>query len=61
MTDFPTDLFINGEFRRSASGRPIAQINPATEETFAEVAAASAADVDAAVQGAQQAFLSILA
>ncbi len=33
------------------------QINPATEQTFCEVAAAAVADVEAAVEGAQKAFV----
>src|SRR5437667_2335491 len=57
MSDFPIDLFIDGELRRSRSREVMAQINPATEEMFAEVAAASLEDLDDAVQGAQRAFL----
>jgi betaine-aldehyde dehydrogenase len=48
-------LFIDGEFR-SGGGERLLQINPATEETFAEVAAASADDVDRAVVSADRAF-----
>src|SRR5438132_8558189 len=55
--DFPVDLFIDGELRRSKSREVIAQINPATEQMFAEVAATSLEDLDDAVQGAQRAFL----
>ena len=53
---FPTELFIDGEFRRGGDGRILPQTNPATEEVFCEVAAASTADVQAAVEGAQRAF-----
>jgi betaine-aldehyde dehydrogenase len=49
-------LFINGEFRDCASGKRIAQTNPATEEVFAEVAAAGMPELEAAVQGAHDAF-----
>jgi acyl-CoA reductase-like NAD-dependent aldehyde dehydrogenase len=56
VSDFPTQLFVNGEFVNGHGSKPIQQINPATEETFAEVEAASAQDVDAAVKGAQRAF-----
>jgi betaine-aldehyde dehydrogenase len=49
-------LFINGEFRDCASGNRIAQTNPATEEVFAEVAAAGMPELEAAVQGAHDAF-----
>ena len=57
MSDFPTQLFINGKFRDEAGGRCLLQINPATEEVFAEVAAAGLRDVNEAVEGAHEAFL----
>jgi len=56
VSDFPTQLFINGGFVKGHGSKPIQQINPATEETFAEVESASAKDVDAAANGAQRAF-----
>ncbi|HWN95216.1 MAG TPA: aldehyde dehydrogenase family protein, partial [Methylomirabilota bacterium] len=56
MNEFPTQLFINGGFVKGHGTKRLAQINPATEEIFAEVEAASAKDVDAAVTGAQRAF-----
>lgn len=56
MSDFPTQLFVNGEFVNGHGLKRIQQINPATEDIFAEVEAASAQDVDAAVNGAQRAF-----
>ena len=49
-------LFINGEYRDCASGKRIAQTNPATEETFSEVASAGVSELEAAVQGAHDAF-----
>ena len=49
-------LFINGEYRDCASGKRIAQTNPATEEVFAEVASAGTPEVEAGVQGAHDAF-----
>src|SRR5437867_13361619 len=52
----PTQLFLNGACRDAASGRHASLINPATEEPFAEVAAADAADVEAAVASAQRAW-----
>src|SRR5258708_39890939 len=52
-----TQLFINGRFRDSSDGKRIPQMNPATEEVFTEVAAATLADVGVAVEGAQQAFV----
>lgn len=54
--NIPTQLFIDGASRDASSGRRIALINPATEETFTEVAAATAADVDAAVDSAHRAW-----
>ncbi|MFI6635765.1 aldehyde dehydrogenase family protein [Nonomuraea fuscirosea] len=48
-------LFINGEFV-DGSGTPFKTVNPATEETLAEVATASSDDVDRAVQAARKAF-----
>jgi len=52
----PTQLFLNGAYRDAASGRHASLINPATEEPFVEVAAADAADVDAAAASAQRAW-----
>ncbi|WP_218034584.1 aldehyde dehydrogenase family protein [Acrocarpospora corrugata] len=48
-------LFVNGEFV-DGSGSAFKTINPASEEKLAEIAAASAADVDLAVQAARKAF-----
>jgi aldehyde dehydrogenase (NAD+) len=50
------DLFIGGEFVPAKAGRRFATVNPATEETLAEAAAAEAADVDRAVRAARRAF-----
>ena len=52
----PTQLFINGAWRDAATGRRTTLTNPATEKTFAEVAAADHADVNAAVESAHQAW-----
>ncbi|MGL5867422.1 MAG: aldehyde dehydrogenase family protein [Dermatophilaceae bacterium] len=49
-------LFIGGEFVESAGGTPFPTVNPATEETLAEVCAASPDDVDAAVRAARVAY-----
>jgi acyl-CoA reductase-like NAD-dependent aldehyde dehydrogenase len=49
-------LLIGGEWRDAEGGRTMPVINPATEETIAEVASASEADVDAAVAAARQAM-----
>ena len=57
MTDFSTELFINGELRGAKSGKAISQINPATEEAFCEVQSAGLTELERAVEGAQRAFL----
>lgn len=49
-------LFIDGAYRPSSSGQRTTLINPATEEPFAEVSAADAHDVDAAVVSAHKAW-----
>src|SRR5262245_7294613 len=51
----PGRPFIDGEFR-AASGERHALVNPATEETWAEIISASLDDVDRAVKGARRAF-----
>ncbi|MEV4802807.1 aldehyde dehydrogenase family protein [Nonomuraea sp. NPDC049421] len=48
-------LFIDGEFV-DGSGPSFKTVNPATEETLAEVATASSDDVDRAVRAARKAF-----
>lgn len=53
---YETRLLIDGKFVDGAEGRAIPIINPATEETLCEVAAAELSDVDRAVRGAQRAF-----
>ncbi|HUB76074.1 MAG TPA: aldehyde dehydrogenase family protein [Solirubrobacteraceae bacterium] len=49
----PTQLYIGGEWRDAATGERFADIAPFSEETLAEVAAAGAADIDAAVAAAR--------
>jgi acyl-CoA reductase-like NAD-dependent aldehyde dehydrogenase len=51
-------LFIGGE-TVDGSGTPFKTVNPATEETLAEVAEATDADVDAAVRAARAAYTRI--
>src|SRR5437879_3820452 len=53
---FPTQLFVDGAFRDSASGRRTTLTNPATEEAFAEIAAADVADVRLAIESAHRAW-----
>ena len=48
-------LFFAGE-GRAGGGEPTPLVNPATEETFTEVASANEDDVDRAVRGAAKAF-----
>lgn len=50
------DLFIGGKFVAPTEGKYFKTTNPATEQTIAEVAEASAADVDLAVQAARKAY-----
>jgi aldehyde dehydrogenase (NAD+) len=50
------DLFINGEWQKPLSKKYFDTINPATEEKLSEVAEASPADVDKAVQSARKAY-----
>jgi len=52
----PTQLFIDGVFCASSDHRTLPVINPATEATLAEVAAATVRDVETAIAGAQRAF-----
>ncbi len=54
--NYPTQLFIDGAFRDSKSGRRTTLINPATEAPLCEVAAADVAEVNAAVDSAQRAW-----
>eukprot|EP00095_Tigriopus_kingsejongensis_P005982 maker-scaffold48_size466083-snap-gene-3.23 protein:Tk05982 transcript:maker-scaffold48_size466083-snap-gene-3.23-mRNA-1 annotation:"aldehyde mitochondrial precursor" len=51
-----TGIFINNEWHNSTSGKTFPTINPATEEVIAEVQEGDKADVEKAVQAAQQAF-----
>ncbi len=50
----PTRLWIDGEWRDSASGRSLPVMNPARDEVLAHVAAGDAADVDLAVRAARR-------
>src|SRR5258708_40210590 len=49
-------LFIDGQFVDAESGKTFKSPNPATGETFAEVAEADKSDVDKAVAAARKAF-----
>ncbi len=50
------ELFIGGKFVASSSGKYIDTINPANESKLSEIASAGAADVDAAVKSARNAY-----
>ncbi|MBI3415855.1 MAG: aldehyde dehydrogenase [Verrucomicrobia bacterium] len=54
--NLPTQLFLDGTHRNSASAHRTTLINPATEEPLAEVTAADVTDVNAAVESAQRAW-----
>lgn len=56
MNQFPTKLFVDGAYRDASNGARMQLINPATEAVFTEVAAASPADANAAVEAAQRAW-----
>jgi acyl-CoA reductase-like NAD-dependent aldehyde dehydrogenase len=49
-----TGLWIDGEWREAEGGKTFTVINPTTEETLAEVAAAQESDIDAAVAAARR-------
>jgi aldehyde dehydrogenase (NAD+)/phenylacetaldehyde dehydrogenase len=51
-----TDLYIDGKFVPSASGKRFPTVNPATGETLAEIAEGGREDLDRAVTAARQAF-----
>lgn len=54
VPDVPTQLFVDGEWRDASDGATFDVIAPASEEHLATVAAASDADVDAAVRAARR-------
>ena len=49
-------VFVDNEWRASASGRTLDVVNPATGEAFTKIADGAAEDVDAAVAAARRAF-----
>jgi len=51
-----TKILIGDKWRDAVSGKTFPTINPATEETIAEVAEGDAADIDLAVKAARRAF-----
>lgn len=51
-----TNFYINGEWRHPLDAKPIAVINPATEEAYATISGGTAGDIDLAVAAARAAF-----
>jgi len=54
--NLPDSLFIDGKFRAGSAGKRTRLINPATEETLGEVAAADVSDLNAAIESAHRAW-----
>ncbi|CAI8056591.1 Cytosolic 10-formyltetrahydrofolate dehydrogenase [Geodia barretti] len=53
---FPHQIFINGQFVDSISGKTYQPINPTTEQPICDISASGAEDVEVAIQAAQRAF-----
>ncbi|MGF7244131.1 gamma-glutamyl-gamma-aminobutyraldehyde dehydrogenase [Pseudomonas oryzihabitans] len=53
---FPNQAWIDGQFQPASDGTTFTAINPATQQTLAQVAACGAVDIDLAVKAARQAF-----
>lgn len=53
---FPTQLFIDGQFVNSDSGKSLGIVNPTDESVICKVQSASVNDVDRAVKAAKRAF-----
>jgi aldehyde dehydrogenase (NAD+) len=56
LSSQPLKLFINGKWVEAKSGKTFETLDPGEAKVLAKVAAADAADVDAAVAAAEQAF-----
>jgi succinate-semialdehyde dehydrogenase/glutarate-semialdehyde dehydrogenase len=56
LAGVPTDLWIDGQWRKSSDGQRFDVIDPATENTLASVASATVEDAKAAVDAASAAF-----
>ena len=56
MSDFPTQLLINGQWIDGSGAKRLVIVNPATEEVIATVQAAGKEDIDDAVAAATEAF-----
>ncbi len=56
MSEAPTFPFIDGEFRPSSTQAKFPLVNPATEETWAELEQVSEAETNQAIQSSQKVF-----
>ena len=56
LTATRSRMFINGDWSDAADGETTPVINPATEETIADVPKGTEADIDRAVAAAREAF-----
>ena len=56
MSDFPTQLLINGQWIDGSGAKRLVIVNPATEESFAEVSSATADEIGQAAEAGQAAF-----
>src|SRR4051812_37484948 len=56
MSDWPTELYIDGAWVPSSTGETLAVEDPSTQQTVATVAEASVADTEAAIVAARRAF-----
>jgi succinate-semialdehyde dehydrogenase / glutarate-semialdehyde dehydrogenase len=54
--EFPTQMYIEGQWRDADDSRTLGVINPADESTLAEVAYGGRAEVDRAIEAAARAF-----
>uniref|UniRef100_A0A182Q3G5 formyltetrahydrofolate dehydrogenase n=1 Tax=Anopheles farauti TaxID=69004 RepID=A0A182Q3G5_9DIPT len=52
----PTQMFVNGQFVDAERGKVLPIVNPTNEQVICEVASATKADVDMAVEAADEAF-----
>ena len=59
MQKYPDRPFINGKFEAPGGSARLPQINPATEEVLCEVEAAGLPSLNAAIDGAQQAYVDV--
>ena len=55
-TEFPRQMYIDGQWREADSGKTLAVINPADESTLADVAYGGRAEADRASEAAARAF-----